>query len=207
MRVKHCFSSNKKDHAIEISELSAEEKEKFEGMVNGMWWVRGVEGVPVFSPAFEKIPSPVEDPKMAEFWPRKEKNQSSYSQVAFRDKEEYKYNSPGITIQHLCGYYYTPEKYALEAEKLRSYGFSCLRSPRDREGRYHEHWYLGGFYSAQGDLDWHIVRIKQDQEKDKMPADERDTDLTEKVVRFLCKNVSFGTLDLVTQRAAMVMDD
>jgi hypothetical protein len=178
------FTNQKENNRIEIDDLSEEDKDKFLGMVNGMWWVRGQEGVPVFFPAFKRVPNPIEDPRMNEFWPQRDEKTPKYSQIRVRDYEEYKSGSPSITIQSLCGYDFTPEKYAKEVTKLRSYGFSCLRSPRSRDGKYYEHWYLSGLWSAQGNLEWEIKRIKQDQEQDQVPLEERDSKLLDGVINF-----------------------
>lgn len=213
------YTNQKENNRVEIVGLTAEEKDRLLGVVDGMWWLRCVEGVPVFTPAYEKIPDPVEDPRLSEFWPRKEKNPPRYSQIQLRDPEEYKTSSPSITIGSLCGYYYTPEKYAKEAERLTSYGFCCLRSQRGQEGRFWEHWYLPGLWAARGDLEWKILCLKRENERKTKEDEEKlkrekgkyyenpDARLIHEVIRYLCQHVSFGTLDASVQRAAMAMDD
>jgi hypothetical protein len=69
-----------------------------------------------------------------------------------------------------------------------------LRSRRGDDGRYDEAWYLPGLYQAKGDLYDTVKEIKNEKKQ------------LEKAVSFLCANVSFGTLDTSTQRAAMVVD-
>ncbi len=57
-----------------------------------------------------------------------------------------------ITISGLCGHYFASNTYAVQAEKLMSYGLICLRSQRNYRGEFWEQWYLSRLWAAQGDL-------------------------------------------------------
>jgi hypothetical protein len=103
---------------------------------------------------------------------------------------------PSIIIQHLCGYHYTPENYKRQAEYLESLGFECLRSRRGADARYHELWLLSGLWSAKGGLKESLGNGGSYGNKE-----------LNKAVKFLCRNASFGTLDVSFQRAAMPNPD
>lgn len=104
------------------------------------------------------LPAPADDPPMQGFWcPKPPPKTIEFPQPPFPPKhfefsEVHQYSSPSITIQHLCAYSYTPERYKAEARKLESYGFACLRSRRGTDGKYWEIWYLSGLWSARGAL-------------------------------------------------------
>jgi hypothetical protein len=110
-------------------------------------------------------------------------------------KDRGQLQSPSFMISHLCGHYYTKEGYKREADKLESYGFSCMRSRRGENGRFWENWYLPGVWCAKGDLAEKLKPIKDSNEK------------TQEAIRFLMRNVSFGSMDMTQQRAAMVTPD
>lgn len=183
-----------KDH-LTIKGLTEEESERLQGALLGQWWVTGTGGGRLrFSPTREPVPSPAVDDDMAPFW-RTCASGSSAIQMELLDPERMRSTfSPSIIIGHLCGYYFTPEKYKTEAAKLESWGFSCLRSRRGDDGRFWESWYLPGLWAAKGDL------------RDSLGVG-IDKDDLEKAVKFCSRHVSFGTLDIVVQRLAMVMDE
>ena len=54
-------------------------------------------------------------------------------------------------------------------------------------------WFLPGAWAAEGDLKAHLEGISRDKQVDA-------------VVAFLCRHASFGTLDIMHQRAAMTID-
>lgn len=161
------------------------------------WIRRGEEGRLEHALAHEPLPSPTEDPKMQPFWRRATAEEPVQMSLALLQDEDWSRNSsPSITIQHLCGYYYTPENYTEEAEKLESYGFECLRSRRGNDGRFWEIWFLPGVWCAKGDL---LIAINDSQA-------ENPKQKTEVAVKFLGRKVKFGTLDCSVQRMAMCIE-
>ena len=112
------------------------------------------------------------------------------------DKEslESKYSSPSIYISGLCAYSYTKESYVKEARKLQSYGFECMRSRRESDGKYWETWYLP-LFCARGELARRLNGKKDDKEK-------LDT-----AVEFLRYEVIFGSLSVSVQALAMSAPD
>lgn len=189
------------DH-IEIKGLKRGEVELVEGSIRGGFhWIRvdtkdGLQSVP----NYKSLPDPILDQEMHPFWrrPTPSEIQISEGQLKLFDLGEMPdYNSPSITISSLCGYHYTPENYAIEAEKLISYGFICMRSKRGDDGRFWEHWFLPGLRSAKGNLEEAITHETTRFEKDRL----------RKALYFLKTNVSFGSLDASVQRVAMVIDD
>jgi hypothetical protein len=107
----------------------------------------------------------------------------------------YQHGSPSFVVQHLCGYHWTPENYAREAEKLAGWGFECLRSRRLPGGQFWELWYLPGLWAARGGL----------RDETDFPGG-TEVAKAARAIRFLCKNASFGTLDVTAQRAAMTVE-
>ncbi|MEK7611909.1 MAG: hypothetical protein AAB407_01035 [Patescibacteria group bacterium] len=182
---------------VRIGDLLEQEVDLVQGMVNGHQWITVQDGRIQSTPTREELPCPTEDENMLPFWRRHQESDESHrmEQLTFVDDLQGIY-SPSFSIQHLCGYYYTREKYEQEAVKLESYGFQCLRSRRDVSGRYWEIWYLPSlFSSAQGELKETIKGLKEEKAQ------------TARAIQFLCRNISFGTLDVSIQRAAMTMDD
>lgn len=187
---------------ITIKNLRPEELEMLQGMLKGMHWVAIDNGRITISPRFEPLPSPIVDEKMMPFWRRHEFPDDGKLQVSIFDPERFKNNyGASIQIQSLCGYNYSKENYQHEAKKLISWGFDCLRSKREEDGRFREIWYLPGIWAAKGTLAETLAEKKQKM-KEYTPQ-ERLQD----VVSFLCVNSQFGSLDVTVQRAAMVNDD
>lgn len=73
------------------------------------------------------------------------------------------------------------------------------------DGKFWETWYLSGVWAAKGDLKGVVERRKLEGDKDQDRAVEKRKE-TNGVISFLCRKVSFGQLDVVVQRAAMVID-
>ena len=110
----------------------------------------------------------------------------------------------GGAVRKLCGYNWSPENYASEAARLESFGFECLRSRRSERGTFWEHWVLPGVWAAKG-------RLKEEFDSWPKPACDANSVQQQKaetdaVVRWLAKNCSFGSLDVVVQRLSMTMD-
>lgn len=184
-----------KDHVV-IGGLTEQESEQFRGALNGQWWVKGNgDGRLHFSPGREATPAPAADENMMPFW-RPFSSGSSAVQMELLDSERmHPVFSPSIMVTHLCGYYFTPEKYKEQAEKLESWGFSCLRSRRGDDGKFWEIWYLPGLWTAKGKLRDVLVDSKGEKEN------------LEAAIKFLSRHSSFGSLDVVVQRMAMTMED
>lgn len=183
---------------VKIEGLTEDERDKIEGMVRGCFWVTGVEkGELKFINTKEELPSPEKDDDMLPFWRKHQDGDGVQLKLKDLDVEEKdwgKHHSPSIFIQHLCGYNYTPDNYRYVAKQLQSYGFECMRSRRGSDGKFWEIWFLPGLWCAKGALEKAI--------KDK---GNRESELG-RAIDFLCRNSSFGALDVSVQRAAMTMD-
>jgi hypothetical protein len=175
--------------------------DKVEGVSYGQYWMTVSDGSLVFKRTREKLPDPAADEEMLPFWRRRSDTESHLQEVLF-DKECIGHSSPSIYIGSLCGYDYTPEDYRENASRLESYGFVCMRSQRGDDGKFWETWFLPLFL-AQGALKETLEAIPQKSGED--PSEKRRTSL-DRAVSFLCRSVSFGTLDVVVQRAAAVID-
>jgi hypothetical protein len=181
-----------------IGRLTREEVETMQAFALGTCWVRvGDDGRLESRPRFEPLPPPEQDPAIPPKWITVEDwtGQASWlanAVSALPDEPKPSYGHPAIIIQHLCGYNRTP--YEFEARKLQSYGFQCLRSRRGPDGRFWEIWYLCSLVCAKGGLKQAVAGIT-----------EREAEIRT-AIDYLCKHVSFGTLDVCYQRAAMVID-
>lgn len=174
--------------SITISHLDEPELQQLEAMSIGAQWVRILDGRVQAAPAYKAPPPPEEDPLIAPFWRPVEQG---VQQILFEELKDH--DSPSFTVQHLAPY--KQSTYAVEAARLKTYGFACLRSPREADGRCWELWYLPGTWAAKGEL---AVAIRGEQDRSK------HADLA---INFLCRHVKFGTLDVSIQRAAMVFAD
>ena len=174
---------------IEIAGLTEEEMDNIEGMIHNHFFVTtNDEGRLETIRRREKLPSPIEDDELLPFW---RPIAGGHAQLELFKVPFPKHSPPTIIIQHLCGYFYTPENYQIQADRLESYGFHCLRSQRGANGRFYESWILPSLWHSKGDLEMALAK-KRDSKK---------------AIQFLCRNVSFGTLDVAIQRAAMPMPD
>jgi len=183
--------SKGEEHAAKLVNLTSAEAAQIDSTLSGNSWIRAVDGRLESRPVWEPLPRPAEDPLIAPFW--------SPSQVPppatleLLPATDFKSLTPSFVVQHLCGYNYTPLGYREEAERLEAFGFTCLRSQRGEDGRFDEMWYLPGAWAAKGDLKLHLEGVPREQHMDT-------------VVAFLCRRASFGTLDIMQQRAAMTID-
>ena len=187
---------------VTIEGLTADEKDAvFASLDAGCRWIRNVGGRLVVVSAFDPFPNPIKDEKMFPFWrePNDEEKRLAACQPTLLALDElHNHSSPSIHIQSLCGYNYSAENYKAQAEKLESYGFCIMRSPRGEDGHYWETWYLPGLWAAKGDLKEKICEaVDVKTEKEKLSV----------ALEFLRHHVQFGTLDVCVQRLAMVMSD
>lgn len=197
-----------KNRSITLSNLTSDEQTAIEGFTQGTQWIKINDGRLVLQPVYKELPELVNDPLISSHW-------SNISrQLTFEFWEEQVDSQPNIIIQHLCGYNHHTT-YEEEAARLLSYGFVCCRSKRHADGRFHELWLLW-LFKASGNLkemiDEHDAQNKQIETAfiGAVPLHDRTQATKSRVdaiVKFLCKTVSFGTLDVSSQRAAMVMDD
>lgn len=183
--------TNRSRGELTVSGLTGDQMEIFEGAMHGMWWAIVIDGKLVERPYYLPLPDPIRDEEMYPFWRKPVPGEVSMSLFDLEAMNEH--SSPSISIQHLCGYAYTPENYKLEAEKLESWGFLCLRSRRSESGRFWEIWFLSSFWSAQGQLKDEINKVKGHNQRLKLQA----------ALEFLRHNVLFGSLDVSVQRLAM----
>jgi hypothetical protein len=178
---------------IGLGNLNPEEVQSLEGMALGhRWCIVTPEGRLRTHSRWEPLPAPAQDETMMPFW---QSMLPGPTQMEFREVPVPLGSQAGIIIESVCGYYYTPENYRTETAKLEEFGFECLRSRRGPDGRFWEMWYLSGAWSAQGQLKGTLVGIKDPKEQ------------VDEMVRFLCRNVQFGSLSVSWQRAAMVIED
>lgn len=204
---------------ITISGITDEEREKIEGMVNvGLsWMTKAPEGHLRFSPIHEPLPAPIPDEAMLPFWRRCDLRPTGIQMEFFGSEEPLQQHSPSISIRSLCGYHYTPEGYRIEAKKLKSYGFECLRSQRATNGQFFEIWFLPGLWAARGNLQSEIngsnlMRRAAINHAGKLTFEKPSIENSDnkkklkRAVSFLCRHVSFGSLDVSVQRAAMMID-
>jgi hypothetical protein len=207
-----CITSSSSSHQGNecrktLGNLTSEEGGLVDGCVCGYQWISVEGGRLVSYRRFDELPSPVTDPLMAPFWRRPTPGKTEIQHQIFAS-DDWPTPSPHFSIQSLCGYGYSPERYATEAAKLERYGFQCLRSRRSEDGRYWEIWYLPGDWAARGELREAIETApKHPFTNTEAGAKKEWAAKIEVVVQFLCRNVSFGTLDVSGQRAAMVVPD
>ncbi len=184
--------------SITITGLDRDEVEKVRAAVKaGTQWMKVQEGRIEFHAAVKELPEPTED-SMLPFWRPLREGEGVVQEELLSSAEEIsdRHGSPSITIQHLCGYYYTPEKYKLEAARLESWGFECMRSRRGNEGGYWEIWYLPGLWSAKGSL------------KQAMGEERPSTkNAYKRAMEHIRTKASFGTCDVAVQRLAMGAPD
>lgn len=171
-------------------------------LLGGHHWIRRDEGGRLQSvPSFVPLPGPVTDEEMFPFWRKPsevETIQADLFGFSARTEVSLQHASPSIYISSLCGYHYSAENYKCEADKLTSWGFVCMRSPRDtRNGQYWEVWYLPGVWSAKGQLEESIA----------LSGSKGPVAKFKQALEFLRCNSSFGSLDVSIQRIAMVMED
>ena len=184
--------------SITVENLSQEEAGILQGMLRGMNWTTVESGRLKSAPRFKPLPGPADDLEMMPYWRRAEFPLDGRLQVNTYDPERLKNRyGAGIYISSLCGYYFTPENYQREAGKLISWGFQCMRSRREADGGYWETWYLPGVWAAKGQL-----KIKADEVK-LMKQKNNDRAELDTVISYLCRHVSFGSMDVAVQCAAM----
>lgn len=191
------YAAMTSEKQVDITGLAEGEREAIEGALNGHYWITVRDGRIQKVHARETPLSEV-DEGMLPFWRAFDEKREGL-QLKLVEFEPIKDgNSPAIFIQSLCGYNYTPETYRHDAAVLEEYGFICMRSRRGEDGRYWELWYLPGLWSAKGRLKEAIGKGR-DSEMKKL----------ERALNFFqsrqCK-MTFGTLDVTTQRLAMVRD-
>ncbi|MGE5392505.1 MAG: hypothetical protein ACM3NH_02050 [Candidatus Saccharibacteria bacterium] len=183
---------------IRLENLTEEDKQKLERMLLGLAWGRvTAEGRFETVPALKDVPGPIDDDAMLPFWrkPTSQELLNAATAVLTLKPGPLPDGSNGIMIESLCGYDYTPEFYREVAKRLTDYGFECLRSRRDSEGRYWEKWYLCSVACAKGALKAATEHVKDREHQMKV------------AISFLCRTTSFGSLCVTAQRAAMPIDD
>lgn len=217
-----CYG-NRGEMRVDIHGLDSKELELMKGAMHGHQWVTCKDGRIEHVPTYEPLPGPIEDEAMTPFWRRPASGtETQLSLFSFEPLPVW--GSPSITIGSLCGYNYSAKNYAFYAARLIRWGFACLRSQRDDSGQFHEQWYLPGLWAAKEELkaaidalDPHIFDTNAEEflrnalsakENPGPPKneEERQKRALKTAVSFLCRNASFGTLDVSIQRAAMVID-
>ncbi len=178
---------------IEIGGLNQEEVQTLQSMVlGGHWCIVTPDGRLQSQSRWEPLPAPAQDETMMPFW---QPMIPGSAQTELQGIEMPLGAQASLVIEHVCGYHYTPENYRSEVEKLKGFGFECLRSRRGPDARFWEIWRLAGLWSAQGQLKDALAGINNPKEQ------------VDEAIRFLCRNASFGSLDVCWQRAAMQADD
>lgn len=194
---------------ITLSGIPKSDEERVYGALDvGNYWLRNAGGQIVLHPAYEPLPRAT-DVEMLPFWRHPTSHEKANGYTLF-EMEEIGFSSYSISIQHLCGYYYSEEAYKRYANILESYGFACMRSRRGDDGKYWEIWYLPMLLLAQGDLGETIESHKKAMRA--TPGfDPLNADVGKKLLKIalelISRNVQFGTLDVSVQRMCMPNPD
>ena len=205
-------SHYKQDNTREvvISGLTQTEADQLLCALSGMSWFGVKDGRLEVHAKHLPLLDTTHDEKMLPFW-REHANtqvQGELIEKVFEEMSDDVLYYPHFTIQSLCGYYYSPENYAYEAQKLLSYGFVQMRSKRAENGKYWEHWYLPGVFFAKGHLKEIVDSVTVAARSWEDPHGRRkDKECFKAVLEFLRCNVSFGSLDVSMQRYAMATPD
>ena len=195
-------TSGRNGFYLNVEGLTQPEQERLEAsLCTGHHWVRRGEGGRLeHVPSFEELPGPTTDESMLPFWRRPKDGEVKLEETFGFDAEterSIKHHSPSIYISYLCGYNYTPEGYKRQADQLTKWGFVCMRSPRDpNSGRYSERWHLLSLLLAKGTLEDFLDEDREADREKKLKA----------ALKFIGRNASFGTLDVVVQKMAMAID-
>jgi hypothetical protein len=217
--------------AIGAKGFTPEELNYLEGaLTHGSFWVRvkneqepgGEARRLVMHPVFAPFPDPVTDEAMLPFWRAHEPHREDGRLELFPVESLTEHASPSIYISSLCGYCYTPERYAEEAKKLERWGFYHMRSPRGSDGTFWETWFLPGLWSARGELqeciegrapaepERRIIKAVFEDgpapQQTAVPARPTNREKLDRALRFLQRNASFGSLSISVQKLAMVLD-
>jgi hypothetical protein len=167
-------------------------------MAKTCWLSVDLKGALVRGELVKAPPEPADDPYLPPTWQKTdcEWRRQTAELISHIDPKE-GWHHPSYLVQSLCGYGWTLERYRDEVYKMQSIGFECLRSRRKADGRFWEAWILPFASAAKGPLKDII---------DALPKDRKWFQETESIVKWMCRNASFGTLDVMIQRAAMTMD-
>ena len=193
--------SKSSDGSIDIRNLCAPgEMDSIEAAIVGSKWIRFNNGRLEVSDAYIKIPTPIEDPYVADEW---QCSKDGVMKFSFNYKHtrygKRVFNDAGgsILIHSLCGYNYSKGNYERCANLLISYGFNCTRSSRGEDGHFWEVWYLPGLWCAKGELQKILEGYS---------GADNDNGYMDLAVNYISRNVDFGALDVVAQRMCMVID-
>jgi hypothetical protein len=184
---------------VTLCGLNEGDIDKIRAITNGgKYYFTVIEGEAVFIPRLQQLPDPVVDEKMYPHWRHAlphETAQEEFVNCAIEDFGEH--DSPAIYISHLCAYSYTPEKYKEYAERLKSYGFDCMRSQRGKNGRFWEVWYLPFLLCAKGELEIALNSCIGKTEKEKLGV----------AIDYLKQRIKFGSLSVSVQKCATRIED
>lgn len=191
--------SDARSGSVTLCGLNEGDIDKIRAITNGgNYYFTVIEGEAVFIPRFQQLPDSIVDEKMYPHWryalPH-ETAQEEFVNCAIEDFGDY--DSPAIYISNLCAYSYTPEKYKEYAERLKSYGFDCMRSQRGKDGKFWEVWYLPFLLCAKGELEIALNSCIGKTEKEKLDV----------AIDLLKQRISFGSLSVSVQKCAMVVED
>lgn len=188
-KVRQSGSSRKPkgESSVNISGLTVSEFDAIESFLKGGSYLRVIDGRLHAYDVYEPLPDPETDPIIAPHFDAR----ISYEALGKVPSGE-GWHSPGIVLSHLVG------NAAKDARKLKSWGFSCMRSPRGRCGGYWEQYVLHGMWQAKGDLKKHmdgLGKLSWSQE-------------AESACKFVVdQRIRFGTLDITIQRWALACPD
>lgn len=185
-----------------LSNLTEDEVGMLERFIQGLCHISlDGQGRVVSVPMYDELPDQIEDTKMLPFWRKWEGDTFAQTVMKDLDLEAMEASdSPGIIVEHLCGYNYTEENYKKYANRLTDYGFDELRSKRGSDGKYWSKWILCGYWMAKGDLGDHVSFLRNSDER--LSKDE----MLRHVVRYISQNISCGSLSVYEQRMAMTLD-
>lgn len=181
------------DCSIAFGRLTDEELKAFEAFENGASYIRVIGGRLHAFHAWEVLPDAEEDPLMGPHWG----SGGEVKQFGGPPPGE-GWHSPGIVITGLgAGTNEEGRKYSQDT--LTECGFTCLRSPRENDGRYWEQWVLHFMLCAKGPLKGHMEKWRENNTTRNWWAE------VEEAARFLTKvlHVRYGSLDITIQRWAL----
>lgn len=200
---KISYTGEKRSHSgcsLTLEGLTGDEADLLKGLLQGRLWATVEDGRLQKRWNLADLPEQTPDDEMLPFW-RMATAEELSKEIQYELREHLDMPSGpfvSFVISHLCGYSYFKANYVVQATRLSGYGFVEMRSRRDHAGRFTEQWVLAGEHSAKGLLKEHI--------NDPAYSDLSPQAKIDRIVSFLCKNCSFGTLDLSRQYVAMTVD-
>lgn len=196
MRYTVKMRSEKEPSSITIGNLTAAEVDAVDAFLNGLTYLRCIDGRLHAYSVLEDLPKPEDDPICGPHW---RTNGEVKQWGGIPDSEGW--HSPGIIITGVgAGLDKSREHLVNEHKRRLDYcGFVCLRSPRGRDGRYWEQWVLPGLWHAKGQLKAFLNKLPETTWHQQANA----------ACQYIAQDmgISFGSMDITIQRWALVHAD